>query len=345
MNHHNGNSSRSIDAQASLWVVCERDGMSEPERREFERWLNERPEHRLAYRRYSEMSAAFQRIRDQGSAGNLIGALRARSVRRRRRTAAALALATASLLILVLPRAMRPAHSPVESVGRYEPVRRLPDGTMVELNKNAEISAQFDGAFRRVSLIRGEALFRVAHDPGHPFIVSARGVEVRAVGTAFNVKLSPATVEVIVTEGSVRVDDAVRGVSLLPATNQAASSPAFPRGEPVLGPGQEAIVTIARADTDPLAQVNHLRPEDVKRTLSWRVPNFNFDGIRLEEAVKRLNEMNRIQIILADESLANLRISGSFSPDDPETFSRLVARPFGLQTHRLSEAEIELSRN
>ena len=51
----------------------------------------------------------------------------------------------------------------------------------------------------------GEAYFTVAKNPGRPFVVAAGGVGVRAVGTAFNVRLDSDAVEVLVTEGRVQV--------------------------------------------------------------------------------------------------------------------------------------------
>jgi transmembrane sensor len=59
-----------------------------------------------------------------------------------------------------------------------------------------------------VVLERGEAHFQVAKNPARPFVVVARGVEIRAVGTAFSVGLESTRVEVLVTEGQVAVETA-----------------------------------------------------------------------------------------------------------------------------------------
>ena len=47
--------------------------------------------------------------------------------------------------------------------------RTLPDGSVIELNAGAEIAVNFTPAQRGVRLLRGEALFAVAHNPGSPF--------------------------------------------------------------------------------------------------------------------------------------------------------------------------------
>ena len=81
----------------------------------------------------------------------------------------------------------------------------LDDGSVAELNRGAEIEVNYTVAERRVVLRRGEALFTVAKNPARPFVVRAGGVDVRAVGTAFNVKLAGPNLEVLVTEGTVHV--------------------------------------------------------------------------------------------------------------------------------------------
>ncbi|MBI4626652.1 MAG: FecR domain-containing protein [Verrucomicrobia bacterium] len=56
------------------------------------------------------------------------------------------------------------------------------------------------------SLARGKAHFTVAKNPSRPFVVSAGGGDVQAVGTVFNIRLRSEAIEVFVTEGKVQVD-------------------------------------------------------------------------------------------------------------------------------------------
>ena len=85
---------------------------------------------------------------------------------------------------------------------RYE----LDDGSIVELNRGAQATVEFTEKNRLVSLDSGEAHFTIAKDSSRPFIVTARGVAVQAVGTIFNVKINEDSVNVLVTEGRVLVD-------------------------------------------------------------------------------------------------------------------------------------------
>lgn len=87
---------------------------------------------------------------------------------------------------------------------------RLSDGTQVWLNADSEL--EFPSAFsdqeRRVR-VRGEAYFEVAKDPSKPFKVEVNGMEVEALGTAFNINthMNPDKVKTILTEGRIRVSN------------------------------------------------------------------------------------------------------------------------------------------
>jgi len=66
---------------------------------------------------------------------------------------------------------------------------RLPDGTKVKLNAGSKLtfSKAFDANIRKVKLT-GEAFFDVERDESKPFIIETEGVNVKVLGTSFNVK-------------------------------------------------------------------------------------------------------------------------------------------------------------
>ena len=85
---------------------------------------------------------------------------------------------------------------------------QLPDGSIVVLNKNSELTypKSFTGSNRVVEL-KGEAFFKVARNTNKPFIVSTTSSEVKVLGTEFNVRAYPSEVQTIVEveEGKVAV--------------------------------------------------------------------------------------------------------------------------------------------
>lgn len=90
----------------------------------------------------------------------------------------------------------------------------LPDGSTVWLNGDSHIRYPVVFNKNRVVEIGGEAFFRVKSDKGNPFLVEAKGIQVRATGTEFNVSAykDDDEISVILKEGKVAVMDAKQSV-------------------------------------------------------------------------------------------------------------------------------------
>lgn len=84
----------------------------------------------------------------------------------------------------------------------------LPDGSHVSLNAGSKLTypEHFSGKYREISL-SGQAFFKVHHDPQHPFIVKTKTMDVKALGTSFEIFTvdSASYTEMILTEGAVEV--------------------------------------------------------------------------------------------------------------------------------------------
>ncbi len=83
----------------------------------------------------------------------------------------------------------------------------LPDGSEVQLNAEStiEFPASFQSGERRVNL-RGEAYFKVARNEQSPFIVTSDQLNIKVLGTEFNLKsYSSETAHVTLVKGKVEV--------------------------------------------------------------------------------------------------------------------------------------------
>lgn len=84
----------------------------------------------------------------------------------------------------------------------------LPDGTVVWVNSGSTLryNSDFNGITRQVSL-DGEAYFEVAHNQAKPFVVKTNEIDVKVLGTRFNVKAYSVdeTVDVSLISGKVNV--------------------------------------------------------------------------------------------------------------------------------------------
>eukprot|EP01036_Dinobryon_divergens_P015726 gene15726-biopygen13930 len=146
------------------------------------------------------------------------------------------AAAAVALLVLAASSLRPPRHTAETAVGAFQKFD-LPDGSVAQLNTDSAIDAAFTATERRIRLVRGEVFFTVTKDPSRPFIVTSGPVAVRAVGTAFNVNLKAATVDVLVTEGVVELN---RPSPAVPTDATAAPNAVLPR----LTANERAIVSL-----------------------------------------------------------------------------------------------------
>jgi transmembrane sensor len=181
-----------------------------------------------------------------------------------------------------------------------------------------------------VRLVGGEAQFSVTKDADRPFVVEAGGVAVQALGTVFAVRLDAAAVDVVVTEGKVRVEH--------PAV--AGQAQAAPADAPIVAASQRAIVSLAAEAPEP--HVIALTPEQIKEALAWQAPRFQFYETPLAEAVREFNRQNSHQLVLGDPAVGALRIGGTFRADNVEGFVSLLQLTLGIRAERRSDRETVL---
>jgi len=331
--------------QAALdWFSrCDR-GLSPEQEAEFETWLAADPTHAALF---NEMAGTWNLL-GRGAAATVLAppAVPAAPTHRLLR-AWALSCAAAAAIALAYVGYWHPAHYSGEITTQVGGLRtlNLPDGTLVALNTDSVLAADFSPAERLVRLERGEAHFTVARNPARPFIVEAGGVSVRAVGTAFNVRLDDHAIEVLVTEGRVRVDDAVSGHSLLAHAPDVDSATMDAFGAPVLTANQKVVV----ARPAPAARVEAVLPasagaavssEEVRRELAWREGRLEFELAPLRGIVAEFNRYNRHQLAIADPDLAAKCFGGSFRSDDPAGFVRMLHDNYGVRVEETESASI-----
>ncbi|MFM8336544.1 MAG: FecR family protein [Opitutaceae bacterium] len=335
--------------EAAAWVIREDRGLSAGEQDRLSQWLAADPAHREAWarqrRNWRRMEPLARWLPEPSAEPN--PDLLAPSRRKRRWWRPSLALAASVALILAwrsgwetppVPEASAPAAVIVREASATRQL--LEDGSVVEFNRGAEFAVRFTAAERRIELGRGEAHFKVVRDAARPFVVAVGGREVRAVGTAFNVRLDHGDMEVLVTEGRVRIDGATESAprSSAPAGNVVAE----PVLVPVLEAGQRAVIPVTGAGNGP--RIATLTSGEIERVLAWQHRMLEFTAAPLEAVVAEFNRTNRLQLSIAEAGIAEVRLSASFRSDNVEGFVRLLEVGFGIRGERRGEREITLRR-
>ncbi len=188
----------------------------------------------------------------------------------------------------------------------------LADGSQAVLSSDSRIDVRLSRRQRLVELRRGEAIFDVAKDAGRPFVVDTGDRQVIAVGTRFSVRRDGADLRVVVTEGTVRLEQTRRdGQGPQPAALLPAGSVALARADGVL--------------------VRSLPVAEAEDMLDWRDGTLAFRDATLAEAAAEFNRYNARKLVVADAAAGALRLGGSFRWDNAEGFARLLERGFPVR--------------
>ena len=170
--------------------------------------------------------------------------------------------------------------------GEY--VLQLSDGTMVHLNSESRLRypVRFPADRREVEL-EGEAYFEVSENKSAPFIVSTEKLDVRVLGTGFNVMAyrDDTRTEVTLVEGlvNIRVGDKCQ----------------------LLKPEQQLVF-------DHQSMQHEVKTVDVGHYVDWKRGILNFNGMSLKELCAKLGRWYNVQFHFKDEACKELRFSGAF---------------------------------
>jgi transmembrane sensor len=178
---------------------------------DFQRWLAESEVHRKAYEavqstwaELGELPGTARKASGAGAPANVVG-LPVRPPRRRRWYGAAAALVAACVLVSAFPSLHRSLIADYDTgVAELRDVS-LPDGSVVQLDAGSAITVDYEDAERRITLLAGQAFFRVVRDGQRPFSVIAGDVSVVVTGTSFSVAKTRTTIDVAVQTGRVEV--------------------------------------------------------------------------------------------------------------------------------------------
>jgi transmembrane sensor len=315
-----------IQSEAADWLVEFQLGEADaPARERFAGWLRRSPEHVRAYlelltvwedachydeRRALDLDALIAAARKEPNVVSLVDAEvgdRATRAASAKHLGLAIAASVAALLVfagvLFLSRPVEYATG-----GGERRTMTLADGTNVELDAESRIRVRFSARERRVTLLEGQAYFRVAKNAARPFLVVSGATRIRDVGTQFDVNRTSSRTIVTVVEGRV-------SVSYPSLAEPASGRPAMHAIE--IGAGEEVVVA------------PHLmpRPEpaDLGTAVAWTRNELIFDSTPLPQVAMEFNRLNTRQLVIEGPQLQSFHVSGVFPALDPTSLPRLLA--------------------
>lgn len=192
----------------------------------------------------------------------------------------------------------------------------LADGSQVTLDTDTQVRVRLTSSRRSVELAAGQAFFDVQRDPDRPFVVTAGGTAVTAVGTRFDVRRTGEGAQVTLVEGKVAVIDR-----------------AGPTAGWALTPGQQ-IVTTARRPA--------VREVDAASETIWTSGRLIFAGDTVSAASEEVNRYSQEKVVIAAPGIARIPVSGAFNTGDTEGFVSALTELYPVVADRSQPGRIIL---
>lgn len=196
----------------------------------------------------------------------------------------------------------------------------LNDGSLVWLRGESKVlyyEKPDEGA--RYTTFQGEALFEVAKDASHPFIVQCGEVKVSVLGTSFNIKTGVDQVELTVLTGKVNLSSAANtaGVDVLP---------------------QEKIIYKSNGEFEKLAT----NPQEITSLTVNTDYNMQFTNTGMDEVVNRLESKFNVSVKLSDKRIRNCKITMDFTDQSLEKSLQLISEVLDV-TYSIQDKTVTLT--
>lgn len=308
--------SNEIDRQAADWAAkSERGRVPETDQQSFQRWLEADERHRGAFMKALSVQIHLAKV---GRANpHLAPASLIRGYRFRFRRMVITGAIAASLVLAIVGATLvgtkTVAMTFATPVGAVRVVA-LPDGSAMTMNTGTKAELAYALLSRNISLSEGEALFDVVKNKLRPFRVTARGTQVRAVGTSFSVKnVAGLPLEVLVREGVVAIETA--------ASNNTHTT-------------EVRANTRAIIDASGQVRVKTVSDSEILNAMSWRQGYIFLANRTLAEAAKEFARYSPMTIVVRDPAVAKRVVSGLFKATAPLCFAQATAQALHLKVVR-----------
>ena len=182
----------------------------------------------------------------------------------------------------------------------------LPDGTIVNLFPGSKLlyPVDFGNKDRSVKLV-GEGFFNVTHNKEVPFIVKTKELNIKVLGTEFNVRAynDDDYIETVLVKGKIQIEKEVNG-KIMPVKT--------------LKPNQRIVYNRLTN------KFNVYKQSDVNRYVAWTKGTLVFDAEPLKEVVRKLEVWYNVDIEIKDKELEKFKLTGLFNAEPIEEVMSLL---------------------
>jgi ferric-dicitrate binding protein FerR (iron transport regulator) len=194
----------------------------------------------------------------------------------------------------------------------------LPDGTNVWLNSDSKITYpdNFQGDTREVSLA-GEAYFDVVKNASKPFIIHTGAMDVKVLGTAFNVRSYPTetTTEASLIRGLIEVtlyDKEKKKIILKPNEKLTVLNSDETWQRTSLNLPKKSTVEEDETPLLALTKIHFNKKDSSNAETSWVYNKLSFDNEKIDRVFSKIEQWYDIEIVVEDESIQSKHFTATF---------------------------------
>ncbi len=197
----------------------------------------------------------------------------------------------------------------------------LPDGTVVALNAESRLSyypKEFHHTERRIRF-NGEGYFQVEKDEDLPFLIDAMGMQVKVLGTTFNLhaRSGEQTAELVLEEGSVRMESSKSHKHV------------------VLQPAQRAVLDQVTG------RIHVYAEDDFERVTAWRQGDMVFRNIPFPDVVRAIEENYHMQVRFVETTCPTDRFTGTLPLANLNEVLDVIEVTYHVRSE-ISESEVRI---
>lgn len=309
-NIENKNLSDDCVSQAADWFIrLQDDDLSEADYLAWQDWLAESPANKNAFARAENCWSDLDYVTDPPFKDFSGKAQKSQSQGLTRRLGPLAAIAAAIVIILSLGFYLQNVITPTPVETTYQTARaehrtiQLEDGSSISLGGHSIVNVNYSKQTRRITLVRGEAIFEVTKNKARPFIVHVGNGTVTAIGTKFNILSSGDNVTVTVLEGIVEVNPNHEDIKPAPASLSRVS----------------AGKTVSYHEDGYLSEI---MVTNVEAATSWEKGLLVRVNTPLANVIEDVNRYSRREIIIGDPSLKKIQFTGTVLNDGIDNWLR-----------------------
>ncbi|GET35203.1 anti-sigma factor [Prolixibacter bellariivorans] len=183
----------------------------------------------------------------------------------------------------------------------------LSDGTIIWLKGKSSLSypSAFPGETRQVEL-KGEALFEVAKDPAHPFIIHCGNLSAKVLGTSFNILSNEKSIEVSVFTGKVALETNAQKMVVLP---------------------NEKAVYEAKKQ---ILQKEEATKVEQASLIAGTEYNMMFNNVPLSDVLTRIETKFNVEVHCSDKQLLKQRVTADFTDQSLDNTLDMLGQLFSV---------------